>query len=587
MSHLKISAELALPVDAMTEAIALISTRGRGKTHTATVFAEEVLKQHHQVVILDPVGIYWALRSGADGKSEGYRILVLGGAHGDLPLQASDAETVARFVVEEEISVVLDLSALPSKAEQVRFCEVFFDKLWHLKAAHRTPLLLILEEAQEFAPQRPREREALMLGRIERIAKLGRNYGIGLLMITQRPASLNKDVLDLAGILILLGVVAPIERKVARDWISGHGDQQLGEEVLASLPQLPRGDAWVWWPLQNILKRIHIRQRETFDSSATPRVGQKRVEPGRRVEIDLEAFKAKLGGLIEKAKADDPRELKKRIAELEKQLKIADINRTVEVHRHVEIPVLDSVAVRKIQDAVEQWMLTHKRSTENEFAIMIRGVDDIVAAAIRDHKPAQSKGQIAQLAAGASAGGERITSRSMPATQARPVPSAAPNGHYPASLGKGDRKVLAVLAQWPDGRMQKDLAFLTGYSARASTLGVILSKLRQMELVEPGQPIKATAAGLDAAGGVQELPSGPELLEHWLRHPRIGEGERKVLRALIDAYPDALTHAELCERTNYSPDASTIGVILSKLRKLGLVELGVRRVPASFMEAIA
>jgi len=41
-----------------------------------------------------------------------------------------------------------------------------------------------------------------------------------------------------------------------------------------------------------------------------------------------------------------------------------------------------------------------------------------------------------------------------------------------------------------------------------------------------------------------------------------------------------------CERTRYSPDASTMGVILSKLRKLGLVESGARRVPDSFMEAI-
>src|SRR4051812_26976652 len=203
MSQLHIADGFGLPVDAMTEAIALLSTRGRGKTHTATVFAEEVLKQRHQVVIVDPVGLYWGLRSSADGKGEGYQILVLGGSHGDLPLQTSDAETIARFVVEEELSVVIDLSAFPSKSQQVQFCEVFFDKLWHLKQAHRSPLLLILEEAQEFAPQRPQRNEAVMLSRVERLAKLGRNYGIGLLMITQRPASLNKDCLDLVGILIL------------------------------------------------------------------------------------------------------------------------------------------------------------------------------------------------------------------------------------------------------------------------------------------------------------------------------------------------------------------------------------------------
>lgn len=43
---------------------------------------------------------------------------------------------------------------------------------------------------------------------------------------------------------------------------------------------------------------------------------------------------------------------------------------------------------------------------------------------------------------------------------------------------------------------------------------------------------------------------------------------------------------ELCDRTGYSTTASTIGVILSKLRKLGVVEKGRRRVPDEFMDAI-
>lgn len=590
MTKLAISAELQLPVDAMTEAIALLSTRGRGKTHTATVIAEEVLKLHHQVVIVDPVGLYWGLRSSADGKGEGYRILVLGGSHGDLPLQASDAETIARFIVEEEVSVVLDLSAFPTKGEQVRFCEVFFDKLWHLKAAHRSPMLLILEEAQEVAPQRPQSNESVMLGRIERIAKLGRNYGIGLLMITQRPASLNKDVLDLAGILILLGLVAPIERKVAREWISGHGDQRAGDEVLASLPGLPRGDAWLWWPLQGLLKRIHVRQRETFDSSATPKVGQKRIEPGKRAEIDLGFLASKLGALVEKAKADDPRELRKRIQELERQL----------LKNQAAKPQIEVREVERIVEVLQPVDVGNLRGIRNGIKADLERFDEAIAQlesqqhSQQHSQPARLQGRVAQPAAGAGArvGPDRTSSRPDQATQARPVPRPVrqsiglTNGQHP-KLGKGERKVLSVLAQWPDGRAQKDVAFLAGYSAKASTLGVILSNLRRADLVEVGQPVRATAAGLEAAGGAEELPTGPELLEHWMRHPRIGEGERKVLRALIEAYPDALTHQDLCERTDYSPDASTMGVILSKLRKLGLVEPKQRRVPDSFIEAIA
>jgi hypothetical protein len=156
-----------------------------------------------------------------------------------------------------------------------------------------------------------------------------------------------------------------------------------------------------------------------------------------------------------------------------------------------------------------------------------------------------------------------------------------------AKLGKGEMKVLAVLAQWPDGRSYNELAFLAGYSAKASTLGVILSKLRKIGYVRDGQPIRLTAAGLEAAGGAQPLPSGPELLDHWRRHPRMGAGERRVLDVLIEHYPNELTHEQLCEAAGYSPAASTIGVILSKLRKLGLVDTGARRAAAEFMESIA
>ena len=55
------------------------------------------------------------------------------------------------------------------------------------------------------------------------------------------------------------------------------------------------------------------------------------------------------------------------------------------------------------------------------------------------------------------------------------VPAAAPPV-VDGNLGKGERAVLRVIAQWPDGRTHNELAFLAGYSAKASTLGVILGK---------------------------------------------------------------------------------------------------------------
>jgi len=143
--------------------------------------------------------------------------------------------------------------------------------------------------------------------------------------------------------------------------------------------------------------------------------------------------------------------------------------------------------------------------------------------------------------------------------------------------------VLDVLADYPEGRTRDQLAFLAGYSAKASTIGVILAKLRKLGLVSPDGPqISLTSEGLAAAGGARPRRSGHDLYDHWMNHPRMGEGERRVLAALIAVYPEDFTHEQLCSATGYSSTAST----LSKLRKLGLVQKGVRRVADEFMESI-
>lgn len=107
-----------------------------------------------------------------------------------------------------------------------------------------------------------------------------------------------------------------------------------------------------------------------------------------------------------------------------------------------------------------------------------------------------------------------------------------------------------------------------------------------MGLVELGQPIRPTSAGLNRVGGPVERPTGRALLDQWLSHPKMGKGEREILLALIDLYPEAPTHVELAEMTGYSPTASTLGVILSTLRKLGLVDRGRRQVASELMDAI-
>ncbi len=66
---------------------------------------------------------------------------------------------------------------------------------------------------------------------------------------------------------------------------------------------------------------MKVRARTTFDSSATPKVGQKRAEPKSFAEVDLEALAGRIADTIERAKAEDPKELRRQIADLPKQIR--------------------------------------------------------------------------------------------------------------------------------------------------------------------------------------------------------------------------------------------------------------------------
>ena len=58
-----------------------------------------------------------------------------------------------------------------------------------------------------------------MLGAFEDLVRLGRNYGIGVSLISQRPQSVNKEVLNMTECLFVLQVNGAQERKALTDWI--------------------------------------------------------------------------------------------------------------------------------------------------------------------------------------------------------------------------------------------------------------------------------------------------------------------------------------------------------------------------------
>jgi hypothetical protein len=199
------------------------------------------------------------------------------------------------------------------------------------------------------------------LGAIAMICEEGRNLGIGLTLLTQRSARLNKDVAELADVMVAFRVVGPNSIAAVMDWFGEHVAKERHKSPCRAAPQAPdRDGAHVvspgWLEFEGAAK---IRMRRTFDSSATPKIGHVLRAPGRATKPDLDKYRDRMAATIEQAKAKDPVELKKRVAELQRQLASTQRRPTptaaaAKEERRVEVAVLKDGQLARAEKIVDR-----------------------------------------------------------------------------------------------------------------------------------------------------------------------------------------------------------------------------------------
>lgn len=548
---MKLTPHTSLPADTVTRTIAILAQKGAGKTYTAMKMAELLLREAQQVVALDPTGVWWGLRADTAGKAKaGLDVLIMGGTHGDVPLEPSAGELIAEFVVESGRSLVLDLSHFESNAEQNRFVTAFAEKLYRLKAHSRTPLHLMLDEADSFAPQRPQPGEQRMLGAFESIVRRGRSRGLGMTMISQRPACLNKNVLTQVDALICHRVTGKQDMDALTDWIK-HWQTEKNQtaEFLASLPSLDVGECWFWSPgWTGTFRRGKVLARTTYDSSRTPEPGA--ALPQVQVKaVDISALSAQILATVERAKANDPAELKREIAKLKKELAA----QPAAVEKSVEVPVLTREDRAHLECLHNQ---LHAISFQSVLVVLEKIQAHLTAKPLVQTKTA-SNGMIV----------ERVPKA------AHPVPASHKTTASAVNVTKCERAILTVLAQFSHSGpcSKRKIACIAGYSITGGGFNNSLSALRGEGRITGGDPITITAAGIEALGSYTPLPEGVEAIEFWIRE--LSKCEGAILRALLDAGPMShLTKAEIAERAGYEVTGGGFNNSLSALRTRELIE---------------
>jgi hypothetical protein len=600
MKKLQISPDLSLPPDAATSTLVVYGGKGMGKTNFASVLVEEFASAGIRFAVIDPMGVWWGLRHSSDGRGRGIDVLILGGIHGDLPITPESGVLVADLVVDEDTSVIIDISrradgSMWSIGERVRFVTAYTKRLYQRQGEKRRPINQVIDEAARFAPQIVRQGEsevAACMGAIAVLVEEGRNVGIGVVLVTQRSARLNKDVAELADCMIAFRIVGPNSMRAVLDWLGEHVEKARLKEIGEQLRSLPRGSALVispgWLEFEGM---VAVRKRTTFDSSKTPEAGKEVRAAGKGAAPDLAKYRERLATLVEHQKANDPKALKARVAELEKQL-AAKPGAKVET-KLVEKPVLKDGQLRRAESVIvafekliARWddvsanahaALDEVRQKMGE-AIKRAGVElGVVRDAIEKTKaPAPTNREVARQ----HCANDGKSTVQVGKHEIRVRPS---NGHAQSSLPVGEQATLRALIQYPAGLARSQLTVLTGY--KRSTRDAYIARLREKGFVDVnGDRVFSTQEGCDAMPDAEPLPTGPALQDWWLM--RLPSGEGAILGELIKAYPGAIAKDDLTESTGFK--RSTRDAYLSRLAAKELVVepgRGEARASAALFEA--
>jgi hypothetical protein len=591
---LHISQDLSLPEDVVTSTTVVYGGKGMGKTNLGSVIVEELTKARLRWCFLDPMGVAWGLRHSKDGAGRGVECVILGGAHGDIPIEPTSGSVVADFVVDESVNTIIDFSRrangqMWSKGEKIKFVTDYtlrlFQRQGELVSGHRRePLLQILDEAARYIPQQIPHGAAQLaecVGAWEQVCEEGRNIGLGVMFLTQRSARMNKSVSELADVMFAFRTIGPNSLEAVMDWLGEHVEKTRVRDLAAKVRELNVGDALVVSPgWLRVEKIAHIRERETFDSSATPKPGErpKRVT-GEAAKPDLAKYQARMAATIERAKADDPKELRKEVAALRSQL--SRVQKAQPAPAVATKPVIDQRAIdRAVTVATKAYdtrLFAIQRAVERVATPARLLAEALASLQTIDFSPAPKangnghagKGEMAPLAPRANSAPARppVTPR---ATSRGPV----------EGVTRGGQKILNALAELEaigvEQATRHQLGMVAGYNLTGGSGAQHIADLGAIGLLDlPDKgAVRLTDTGRAAADASDVPASLAELHERVLA--KLSGGQRRIAEHLISIYPEAISRADLGEATGYNLTGGS-----GAQHVADLVTVGAARIPGS------
>lgn len=174
---------------------------GAGKSYNCALLVEQWLDQGGTVVVFEPRAEWHTLK-------QGYPVQVVGGPFNqDVPLVASEPRLYAEAVVEQGISMVFYTGDVEDEEELVKFIYRFINRLLRLQEEYHRPILLVVEETQEYAPRTtsghiaPPWVYSRMIKALKDCFTQGRKLNVCPVAISQRPQEVNFTIRQLCNLV--------------------------------------------------------------------------------------------------------------------------------------------------------------------------------------------------------------------------------------------------------------------------------------------------------------------------------------------------------------------------------------------------
>jgi hypothetical protein len=555
--------------------LAIVGKTGSGKTYTAKGVVEHRLDAKGHVIISDPTGAWWGVTLTTDGKAgpAHRRMVIIGGEHGHVPFPVETAaiRSLAQLIMRDRISCILDTSEMLA-GERISRLTTFFEQLY--SSATGRPCHLVLDEADELARQNPLNEGKRLFHHVDRIVRRGRVKGFRVLMITQRPAVLHKDVLTQANALIAMRLTSPQDRSAIKAWIEGQADLVKGKAVIDSLPSLKPGTGWIWRPDEDLLLQQKMPRISSYDSSKTPEEGDVAVQ---QPAAASPAVLALLRGVV----APPPATAAKRPAMDEAQLQDLE-DRTAILQRIADLE-RENVQLMDARDAA----LTRVSQLEAQNAGLLGWIENVkgsFAEAITRMSGAQVELDDARAQFKRSVEADfpfvpihppevsRSVQKRVAAMKGEPAPTfglahpkleGAVNIVGSWNVLAGHMKLMATFGVYPDAKrsVQETIA---GLAPGGSTASTYISRMKSKGEIEPN-----ANGGFRLKKGYQgPRPDKRDIYKSW---SKLGSKPLEMVHVLSRTPTSALTREELAKEIGLPHTGSTFSTYLSRLRSSGLV----------------